>query len=256
MWRVCPLLSSKQKLPKGDHAFGFEQFVSGLIEQGLNYFFLHHSPADPVAPLKSKYLHVCKCSLFFFCMHSFLFYPHERWTLYFICLVHAVPLYQDYCQRTVEDLPNDGLVPEPKTSQSFDLHGEGLVPEPKTSQRLEDLTGGGLVPEPITSQSILALQGILFRAKFQVSVPPPQVSVPPPQVSVPPPQVSVPPPQVTIPPLPPAHFPRDHLTTFWQDLDEVKECGVLATLSPREVHRQEVGVCLSVCLSLSLCLSV
>ncbi|XP_059926302.1 rho guanine nucleotide exchange factor 19 isoform X1 [Gadus macrocephalus] len=134
-------------------------------------------PADPVAPFKSKYLHV-------------------------------FPLYQDYCHHAVEDLP-----------------GEGLVPEPIRSQSCEDLPAEGLVPEPITSESILALQGIRFRAKFQVIVPPPQVIVPPPQVTVPPP--------------PPARFPRDHLTTFWQDLDEVKECGVLATLSPREVHRQE-----------------
>ncbi|XP_030229660.1 rho guanine nucleotide exchange factor 19 isoform X2 [Gadus morhua] len=141
-------------------------------------------PADPVAPFKSKYLHV-------------------------------FPLYQDYCHHAVEDLP-----------------GEGLVPEPIRSQSCEDLPGEGLVPEPITSESILALQGIRFRAKFQVIVPPPQVTVLPPQVIVPPPQVTVAPP-------PPARFPRDRLTTFWQDLDEVKECGVLATLSPREVHRQE-----------------
>ncbi|CAL8353834.1 unnamed protein product [Gadus morhua 'NCC'] len=141
-------------------------------------------PADPVAPFKSKYLHV-------------------------------FPLYQDYCHHAVEDLP-----------------GEGLVPEPIRSQSCEDLPGEGLVAEPITSESILALQGIRFRAKFQVIVPPPQVTVPPPQVIVPPPQVTVAPP-------PPARFPRDRLTTFWQDLDEVKECGVLATLSPREVHRQE-----------------
>ncbi|CAL8381580.1 unnamed protein product [Boreogadus saida] len=199
-------------------------------------------PADPVAPFKSNYIHV-------------------------------FPLYQDYCHHAVEDLPGEGLVPEPITSQSCedlpgeclvpepirsqgceDLPGEGLVPEPIRSQSCEDLPGEGLVPEPIrsqscedlpveglvpepirsqscedlpveglvpepiTSESILALQGIPFRAKFQVIVPPPQVTVPPP---------------------PPARFPRDHLTTFWQDLDEVKECGVLATLSPREVHRQE-----------------
>ena len=171
--------------------------------------FLDHRPADPVAPFKSKYLHVCKCFVLF-CMHSFLFYPHECSTfLLFLISVWsflAVPLYQDYCHHAVEDLP-----------------------------------GEGLVPEPITSESILALQGIRFRAKFQVIVPPPQVTVLPPQVIVPPPQVTVAPP-------PPARFPRDRLTTFWQDLDEVKECGVLATLSPREVHRQEVGVCLS-CLS-------
>ncbi|CAL8337361.1 unnamed protein product [Lota lota] len=87
-----------------------------------------------------------------------------------------VPLYQDYCQRAVQDLPSEGLV-----------------------------------PEPITSPRLLALQDIRFKAKLQV----------------------------TVLPLPPARFPRDNLTTFWQDLDEVKERGVLATLSPREVHRQE-----------------
>ncbi|KAG7280575.1 hypothetical protein CRUP_028301 [Coryphaenoides rupestris] len=47
--------------------------------------------------------------------------------------------------------------------------------------------------------------------------------------------------QVTVPSSSPqtSRFHRDALITFWQDLDEVKECGFLDTLGPREVNRQE-----------------
>ena len=71
------------------------------------------------------------CS-FSVCIH-YSFFPHERWTfIFYACFVLAVPLYQDYCQHTGEDLLGEGSVPEPITSQSCDdLPGEGSVPEPK-----------------------------------------------------------------------------------------------------------------------------
>jgi len=152
------------------------------------FFPPHHSSADPVevnlAVFKSKYLHVCKCLLFssFFYINAFIL-PLSPFFL--LCyLLSAVPLYQDYCQRVVQDC----------SECSCDSR---VVSE-------------ALVCEPITSQRRLPLQGLRFKAKLQVTVP----------------QTSC--------------FHRDALITFWQDLDEVKECGFLDTLGPREVNRQEV----------------